>query len=103
MMDLFAKGIKENTNKITGQLEISLSDVKGTFEPDQFVINEVREKNEPSKNNYSGGYGGGNVFNINIAAGTISNDYDAYRAAQLISEQLAYVQASQNIAMGGIA
>lgn len=89
MMDLFAKGIKDNTSKITGQLEMSLTDVKGTF--------------EPSQNGYSGGYGGGNVFYINIAPGTISNDYDAYRAAQIMSEQLANVQASQNIAMGGIA
>lgn len=103
MMDLFAKGIKDNTYKITGQLETSLTDVKGTFEPDQFVVSEARERPELRQSNYNSNYNGGNIFNISIASGTISNDYDAYRAAQLISEQLAYVQASQNIAMGGIA
>lgn len=104
MMDLFAKGIKENTNKITGQLEISLTDVKGTFEPDQFVINEVRGKNEPPQNNDNRSKNSvTNIFNFHIAAGTISNDYDAYRAAQLMSEQLANLQAAQSIALGGIA
>lgn len=104
MMDLFAKGIKDNTSKITGQLEMSLTDVKGAFEPDQLVINEVREKNEPPQNNDNRNKNSvTNIFNFHIAAGTISNDYDAYRAAQLMSEQLANLQAAQSISLGGIA
>jgi len=105
MMDLFARGIRENTNKITGQLEMSLTDVKGTFEYPQLEmpLPDTKDSFKSSQNDYKSVYTGGNIININIAAGTISNDYDSYRAAQLISEQLALLQADQNIALGGIA
>ena len=86
MMDLFAKGIKDNTSKITGQLEMSLTDVKGTF--------------EPSQNNYSSGYGSGRTVVINIASDTISDDYGAYRAAQKISEELAELESNERMAVG---
>lgn len=82
MMDLFSQGIKENTSKVTDQLDSSLSRVSDAFSADS--------------------YSGGNTFNITVSAGTISSDYDSYRAAQLISEQLAQLQTSQRIAVGGV-
>lgn len=89
MMDLFAKGIKDNTSKITGQLEMSLTDVKGTF--------------EPSQSNYRGGYGGGNNIVINITSETIADDYGAYRAADRIAEKLKTLEIRDSRAYGGLA
>lgn len=89
MMDLFAKGIRENTSKITGQLEMSLTDVKGTF--------------EPSQSNYRGGYGGGSNIVINITSDTISDDYGAYRAANRIAETLKTLEIRNDRAYGGVA
>lgn len=89
MMDLFAKGIKDNTSKITGQLEMSLTDVKGTF--------------EPSQSNYRGGYGGGSNIVINITSETIADDYGAYRAADRIAEKLKTLEIRDSRAYGGLA
>lgn len=89
MMELFAKGIKDNTSKITGQLEMSLTDVKGTF--------------EPSQSNYRGSYGGGSNIVINIASDTISDDYGAYRTANRIAEALKTLEIRNDRAYGGVA
>ncbi len=88
MMELYAQGIKDNTKKITAQLESSLSDVKGAFDA------------EGSQSNSTGLYSGGNVFNITITSGTISSDYDARRAAQIMSEELSNLKSMQNMAVG---
>lgn len=89
MMDLYAKGIKDNTNKVTAQLESSLSDVKGAFD-----VNST-------ESNSAAVYGGGNVYNITVTAGTVSSDYDARRAAQIMSEELSSLKSMQSMAVGG--
>lgn len=89
MMDLYAKGIKENTNKVTSQLEESLTEVKGAF------------NGEPTGSNSTGLGGGVNNFYFTFEAGTISSDYDAYRAAQIMSEQLSSLKSMQTMAVGG--
>lgn len=88
MMDLYAKGIKDNAGKVTSQIESSFSDIKGTMNMD---VNTEG----------SGGfYGGGNIYNINVTAGTISNDYDARRAGKLMSESLAELQSMEKLSRG---
>ena len=89
MMDLYAKGIKENTNKVTSQLEESLTEVKGAF------------NGEPTGSNSTGLGGGVNNFYFTFETGTISSDYDAYRAAQIMSEQLSSLKSMQTMAVGG--
>lgn len=89
MMDLFSKGIKDNTSKVKSTLEDSMSAVKGVFNAD-------------GAETASAGAGmGTNIFNITVSSGTIASDYDAYRAAQIISEQLASVKSMQSMAVGG--
>ena len=89
MMDLYAKGIKENTNKVTSQLEESLTEVKGAF------------NGEPTGSNSTGLGSGVNNFYFTFETGTISSDYDAYRAAQIMSEQLSSLKSMQTMAVGG--
>lgn len=89
MMDLFANGIKENTKKITSQLETSLTDVKGTFDIDS------------TGSGSKAGYGVVNNFYFTFESGTISSDYDAHRAAQIMSEELGSLKAMQTMAVGG--
>lgn len=86
MMDLYAKGIKDNAKKLTASLETSLEGVAGFFEPNSVP---------------SGGTGAAtNIFNINISSDAIASDYDAYRAAQKISEELGNLQRMQALAVG---
>ena len=125
MMDLYSKGIKDNAAKLTASLEASLEGVKDWFTPDKdYSVNEIKidaselEKNtqkvekEPTvqkvtidksdlaeiAQNSAGEptY----IFNINISSDTIASDYDAYRAAQRISEELGNLQRMQALAVG---
>lgn len=89
MMDLYAKGIKENTNKVTSQLEESLTEVKGAF------------NGEPTGSNSTGLGGVVNNFYFTFETGTISSDYDARRAAQIMSEELGSLKTMQTMAVGG--
>ena len=85
MMDLYSKGIKDNASKLTASLETSLEGVASFFEP---------------KNAQSGAGAATNIFNINISTDAIASDYDAYRAAQRISEELGNLQRMQALAVG---
>lgn len=89
MMDLYAKGIKDNTKKVTSQLESSMENVKGIF-------------TDGAQGNAGGFASGANVYNINVATGTIANDYDARRAGRMISESLAELQAMENMSKGAV-
>lgn len=85
MMDLYSKGIKENAGKLTASLETSLAGVSDFFQPDN-----VRTATTAATN----------IFNINISSDAIASDYDAYRAAQKISEELGNLQRMQALAVG---
>lgn len=88
MMQLFAEGIKDNTKKVTSQLNDSLSDVTGEF--------------DSASGNASGGTGMGvNNYYITVTSGTISSDYDARRAAQIMSEELGTLKNMERMAVGG--
>ena len=52
------------------------------------------ENNTTTKNSNT------NIFNINISSDAIASDYDAYRAAQKISEELGNLQRMQALAVG---
>lgn len=108
MMDLFAEGIKDNTKKITSQLQSSLSDVSASFETEIDVNPKIKDvpapenrKSDINSNGAGSYYKDGVIININISSETIGSDYDAYRTAQKISEELARLQSIQNIATGG--
>lgn len=85
MMDLYSKGIKENAGKLTASLETSLAGVSDFFQPDN-----ARTATTAATN----------IFNINISSDAIASDYDAYRAAQRISEELGNLQRMQALAVG---
>ena len=85
MMDLYSKGIKENAGKLEASLQTSLEGVSEFFTP---------EKPQASAT------AGTNIFNINISSDAIASDYDAYRAAQKISEELGNLQRMQALAVG---
>ena len=85
MMDLYSKGIKENAGKLTASLETSLAGVSDFFQPDN-----ARTATTAATN----------IFNINISSDAIASDYDAYRAAQKISEELGNLQRMQALAVG---
>ena len=85
MMDLYSKGIKENAGKIEATLQTSLEGVSDFF---------TAEKPQTSATAAT------NIFNINISSDAIASDYDAYRAAQKISEELGNLQRMQALAVG---
>ena len=85
MMDLYSKGIKENAGKLEASLQTSLEGVSEFFTP---------EKPQASATAAT------NIFNINISSDAIASDYDAYRAAQKISEELGNLQRMQALAVG---
>ena len=85
MMDLYSKGIKENAGKLEASLQTSLEGVSEFFTP---------EKPQASSTAAT------NIFNINISSDAIASDYDAYRAAQKISEELGNLQRMQALAVG---
>ena len=85
MMDLYSKGIKENAGKIEATLQTSLEGVSGFFEPQKPQTATTAATN---------------IFNINISSDAIASDYDAYRAAQKISEELGNLQRMQALAVG---
>jgi len=85
MMDLYSKGIKDNVGKLEASLTTSLEGVSDIFTP---------EKPQASATAAT------NIFNINISADAIASDYDAYRAAQKISEELGNLQRMQALAVG---
>lgn len=85
MMDLYSKGIKENAGKIEASLQTSLEGVSDFF---------TAEKPQTSATAAT------NIFNINISSDAIASDYDAYRAAQKISEELGNLQRMQALAVG---
>jgi phage-related protein len=92
MMELFAKGIKENENLITDQFNSSLGKIN------------------TSAVNIPVGNGNGTVATapqitniIQVEGGMqISNDYDSYRFAEKVSEALKNLQMSDAIAYGGV-
>lgn len=86
MMDLFAKGIKDNKHKITGELSTALYGVENT-------ITSVNA-------GMRGGYG--NITNnIHISGATFANGYDTYRTAEEISRNLKQLQIRDMRAIGG--
>lgn len=86
MMDLFAKGIKDNKHKITGELSTALYGVEST-------ITNVNA-------GMRGGYG--NITNnIHISGATFANGYDTYRTAEEISRNLKQLQIRDMRAIGG--
>lgn len=86
MMDLFAKGIKDNKHKITGELSTALYGVENT-------ITNVNA-------GMRGGYG--NITNnIHISGATFANGYDTYRTAEEISRNLKQLQIRDMRAIGG--
>ena len=85
MMDLYSKGIKENAGKIEATLQTSLEGVSDFF---------TAEKPQTATTAAT------NIFNINISSDAIASDYDAYRAAQKISEELGNLQRMQALAVG---
>lgn len=86
MMDLFAKGIKDNKHKITGELSSALYGVENT-------ITSVNA-------GMRGGYG--NITNnIHISGATFANGYDTYRTAEEISRNLKQLQIRDMRAIGG--
>lgn len=86
MMDLFAKGIKDNKHKITGELSTALYGVENT-------ITSVNA-------GMHGGYG--NITNnIHISGATFANGYDTYRIAEEISRNLKQLQIRDMRAVGG--
>lgn len=85
MMDLFAKGIKDNKHKITGELSTALYGVEST-------ITSVN----------AGARGYGNITNnIHISGATFANGYDTYRTAEEISRNLKQLQIRDMRAIGG--
>ena len=44
---------------------------------------------------------GTNIYNITVTSGTIGNDYDARRAAQIMAEELGSIKSFQSMAVGG--
>lgn len=87
MIDLFTKGMKDSENKLKMQLSDTADLIGEGFA-------------ETPQNNTGRLYSGGNVYNITVTAGTISSDYDARRAAKMMSEALAELQSIQNSALG---
>jgi len=88
MIDLFAEGIAKNAHKITDAVNAALTPVSGLFEAQ-------------GNNAKSTAFGDtNNIFNITVQAGTISNDYDANRAAQIMAERIATLQTQQRRAIG---
>lgn len=88
MIDLFAEGIAKNAYKITDAVNAALTPVSGLFEAQ-------------GNNAKSTAFGDtNNIFNITVQAGTISNDYDANRAAQIMAERIATLQTQQRRAIG---
>jgi phage-related protein len=86
MMDLFAKGIKDNKHKVTGELSTALYGVENT-------ITSVNA-------GMRGGYG--NITNnIHISGATFANSYDTYRTAEEISRNLKQLQIRDMRAIGG--
>lgn len=86
MMDLFAKGIKDNKHKVTGELSTALYGVENT-------ITSVNA-------GMRGGYG--NITNnIHISGATFANGYDTYRTAEEISRNLKQLQIRDMRAIGG--
>lgn len=86
MMDLFAKGIKDNKHKITSELSTALYGVENT-------ITSVNAS-------MRGGYG--NITNnIHISGAAFANGYDTYRTAEEISRNLKQLQIRDMRAIGG--
>ena len=85
MMDLYSKGIKENAGKLEASLQTSLEGVSEFFTPEKPQASATASTN---------------IFNINISSDAIASDYDAYRAAQKISEELGNLQRMQALAVG---
>lgn len=92
MMDLFIKGIKDNEKKLKNQI-IETFDFNNMIQAPTIAV-------QGSQTNGEGSYNVSNDIVINIQSGVISNDYDAQRTAQKISEQLAKLQTQQRRAVG---
>lgn len=88
MVDLFTDGIKKSEGKLKNQLTDTASLIGEGF-------------TETPSGRAHGSYNGGNVINITVTSGTIASDYDARRAALMMSQSLASLQRSQAIAVGG--
>lgn len=107
MMALFSQGIRENAYMISDALDSTLYKMQSAFDLPHTAIGNVM-----TANNYavpditevpreSAVYNeGDNIFNITVQAGTIANDYDANRAAQVMAERLAALQSQQRRAIG---
>ena len=89
MMDLFAKGIEDNAYKVTDALAKVAAPMANMMQiqPSDLSLRSMST-------------GTSNVFNITVQAGTISNDYDANRAAQIMAERIAILQTQQRRAIG---
>lgn len=92
MMQLFAKGIKENEHLITDQFNTSLGKIN------------TSAVNVPVENGSGTVATAPQITNIIQVEGgmTISNDYDSYRFAEKVSEALKNLQMSDAIAYGGV-
>lgn len=92
MMELFAKGIKDNENLITDQFNASLGKIN------------TSAVNIPVGNGNGTGATAPQITNIIQVEGgmQISNDYDSYRFAEKVSEALKNLQMSDTIAYGGV-
>lgn len=106
MMMLFSQGVKDNAYRITDAIDATLYKVQNAFDiPHTAIGNVMTASNyavsEIPKTEIAGAnYNGDNIYNITVQAGTISNDYDANRAAQLMAEQLALLTNQQKKAVG---
>lgn len=88
MIDLFADGMKKSEGKLRNQLEDTASVIGNGF------------VSETPQNKAYGVASGGNIINITVTTGVISNDYDARRAGRMMSETLADMQVMENLSRG---
>lgn len=89
MMELFAKGIKENAGLITSAFDSALTGIGTTAATDGMNRTAAR----PSA-------GIGNM-SISVNVNQISNDYDVRRLAMRIGEELNSITASNTLLVGG--
>lgn len=87
MIDMFVKGLKDSEGKLKTQLQSTASIISNGF-----TATEI--KGSTSRAEVT------NIYNITVASGTISSDYDADRAAHRMSERLAFIQTQNRRAVG---
>ena len=107
MMKLFSQGIRQNAYMVTDALDSTLYKIQNAFELPHTAIGNVMTANNyavsdiPKEPVETTVYNGGdNIYNITVNVGTIATDYDANRAAQVMSERLAALQSQQRRAIG---